>query len=218
VRNVRIVSTGFEGGLHGTGEMATGSGAPHPVSLEEEGPLPPGVVTRHTVEIESLSLAMESEHSLGRGEQTRIRVVNHDLIERLRIDGREIRIEFAPGISNKLTYDELVDAYENDGNFRAKHERLFKAPPDRVPGRFPASEQIAICTIVSGVTGLPPGVTVGSSPNEILIPDFGIVALGEMVVYTHERRLTLVRMALGCPTKGDVTLGDVGIDGNNWPP
>lgn len=192
IETVRIVSTGYDEESH--------------------------VRTRHTVEIESLELVMESEHNLRRGEQTRIRVVNRDLIKKLRIDGQEIRIEYARGIMNKLTYDDLKNAYEEDANFHAKHKGLFKRPPGHSPGSFPASDGIVLCTIVSGVTDLPSGVTVGRSPNEILIPDFGLIALGEMFIYTHERRLTLVRLALGCPTKGNTTLGEIGTDGNNWPP
>jgi len=204
IQSVRIVSTGYADEEHGPAAPAAS--------------LPPGVHTRHTVEIESLRLVMESEHNLRRGEQTRIRVVNHDLINTLRIDGQEIRIEYATGIMNKLTYDDLKNAYEHDANFHAKHEGLFKEPPGHSPGSFPASDGVVLCTIVSGVTGLPADVTEGNNPNEILIPDFGLIALGEMFIYTHERRLTLVRLALGCPTKGDTTLGEIGTDGNNWPP
>jgi hypothetical protein len=184
----------------------------------------------HTVEIDSLSMQMESEHSLRRGDQTVIRVMNKGqtdpaaplkLIQNLRIDGIRYEPEYAPGITSQLTYDDIKNAYE-DANYRAKHGKLFKVPPGHSGNSLPAVDGVVLCSIVSGIQNLPDDKTkpvhVGDSPNEIVIKNFGTVALGEMFVYTHERRLTLVRLALGSPAKGDGTLGEIGIDGNNWPP
>jgi len=51
--------------------------------------------------------------------------------------------------------------------------------------------------------------------NTVTIPDFGRVFFGELLISRCERRLTMVRGALGSDSGGDVGGGDV-QDNGSW--
>jgi hypothetical protein len=53
--------------------------------------------------------------------------------------------------------------------------------------------------------------------NFIEIPDFGVVYLGELIVSQQTRRLTMLRVQLGCAVDGEVSAADVEGDGHRVP-
>jgi hypothetical protein len=176
----------------------------------------PATGVENKVEVASVSATLESKHTMKQNDQTKIRVIR-PAIDNLRINGTRVGVTFAPDLISKITFDDLKHAYQTNKTFRQNHKPLFKIPPGHRPGNLPAKRGVAYCTIIKKVTGLPAPVVLAGT-NEIVIPNFGILALGEMFVYTHERRLSLLRFALGSPTKGDVTFGGLSSDGNGWPP
>lgn len=200
-----------------------------------------GTRVAHTVEIGTVSATMESHHDRKEDKQTTI--TTKDLrIEGLVIDDQEIvrQMKFVDEILEKKDYWDLANAYhKNLHGFKTKHEDKFKEPPvpkekakdrddDKPKDKYkdkdgfkipPAEKCISFCTIadLGLLAGLPDGVT-QAGPSEIEIDNFGTLAFGELFVYTHERRLSMVHFKLGSPTKGDGSVGDLSTDGNGWPP
>jgi hypothetical protein len=54
--------------------------------------------------------------------------------------------------------------------------------------------------------------------NQIDIPDFGSVHLGEIFIKRGERHLTMLRIELGCAYEGRVACNDVEGDAHSFPP
>ena len=54
--------------------------------------------------------------------------------------------------------------------------------------------------------------------NRIYVKDFGTIYLAEMIVSPVDRRLALMRIEMGSPVGGDVLVGELGLDGHDWPP
>jgi hypothetical protein len=53
--------------------------------------------------------------------------------------------------------------------------------------------------------------------HSVIVPDFGTVYFGELLVHSSERRLTMVRFELGSPWGGYFDVGDVGSNGSGYP-
>ena len=56
------------------------------------------------------------------------------------------------------------------------------------------------------------------SPNRIHVKDFGTIYLAEMIVSPVDRRLALMRIEMGSHVGGEVLIGELGLDGHDWPP
>jgi hypothetical protein len=53
--------------------------------------------------------------------------------------------------------------------------------------------------------------------HSVIVKDFGTVYFGELLINSHERRLTMVRFELGSPIGGYADMGDVVTDGSGFP-
>jgi hypothetical protein len=53
--------------------------------------------------------------------------------------------------------------------------------------------------------------------HSVIVPDFGTVYFGELLVHSTERRLTMVRFELGSPIGGYCDFVDVGSNGSGFP-
>jgi hypothetical protein len=53
--------------------------------------------------------------------------------------------------------------------------------------------------------------------NAITIPQFGTIFLGEVLISRNSRRLTMLRVELGCPLAADTSSGSVEGDGHRIP-
>lgn len=78
---------------------------------------------------------------------------------------------------------------------------------------------VYVATIVKGVTLQGPEdkriKVVG--PNKVFWQDFGWIILGEILISTQYRRLTMVRLELGSPVEGSASVGEVESDGHSVP-
>jgi hypothetical protein len=72
-----------------------------------------------------------------------------------------------------------------------------------------------LCSLVDGVDGTVPGVTIG---HFVEIPDFGRIFLGEIMAFPHSIQLTMVRAELGCNVHGKVSASSSYINGSTMPP
>jgi len=54
-------------------------------------------------------------------------------------------------------------------------------------------------------------------PSEITVPNFGKVYLAELFVTPSSRRISMIRIDLGCPEEGGIEIGGSGANGVGWP-
>jgi hypothetical protein len=56
-----------------------------------------------------------------------------------------------------------------------------------------------------------------AGPLSIHVPSFGTIYIGEYLVSRYARRLTMLRIELGCPVAGTLVAGDTDINGHTYP-
>ena len=153
-----------------------------------------GLNVMNVLMADRIVLRMASRHFMDDAEAAHTFVGSH--IENLRIGGHAVDIN----------YDSSVLA-EWDTFSKAK-AGFQKRRPDR---QDLASHTLPM-SIVTAVSAPPGMVTEG---NRIDFPEFGSIYLGEVFIKDGQRRITMMRLALGCPVRGDVTIADG--DGNGQP-
>jgi hypothetical protein len=121
------------------------------------------------------------------------------------------------------TQSKLVAAADDPKLVKSARRNLVMAtplegqPPPSRP-RLIASGGTIYTTIVRDIrwTGKPyPGARIDE--HTVVVPEFGRIFFGELLVSAVERRLTMVRFELGSPLRGYVGGGDVGSNGSWYP-
>ncbi len=157
------------------------------------------------------------------GDEPSLVLTKETTIDGLTIDGFKLRVEF--NLSPFQEYDtraKLVAA-ANDPEFVKKHGDNFlmtvqdgNVPP--APGRLFERNGVIHATIVRSIRWVGaahPTVTINH--NTIVVPDFGSVFVGEMLISASSRRLTMLRFKLGSPQGGDCAGIDIDTNGS-WSP
>jgi hypothetical protein len=144
------------------------------------------------------------------------------------VDGNELIVTTAPEVcTHHETYDKLVTAYQEDGNFRKQYGELFYHTGHEKTGIgailsksiIPGAGGMIVGTIVTNLRWAgPPAVGSEIFGNRLFIPGIGNIFFGEIVYEHNSRRLTLLRFQLGSPTGGEGSACDVQSDGGSWPP
>jgi hypothetical protein len=116
-------------------------------------------------------------------------------IENLRLGGFPVEIKYDAEVLAE--WDTFTKAKEG---YRKRYPER-KDPGDTVP--------LSIVAEISAGPGMK------TENNRIDFPEFGSIYLGEAFIKRNGRRLTMMRLALGCPVRGDVTIADG--DGNGAP-
>jgi hypothetical protein len=155
--------------------------------------------------------------------------------ENLRIAGRPVHYDDLTGVfCRHATLQDVQRAYAGDEAFRKLAHACFwwgGAPDeltDDVPaelreraklytratdGALPLSHGTALCSIVGHVRV--EGLT--THANVVVVPQFGRVHLGELLVQADSRRLSMLRVDLGCPLMGAVVADAVETNGHKFP-
>lgn len=84
---------------------------------------------------------------------------------------------------------------------------------------FPNNSGTVLCTLVSEIHWTDrkhPDATIDG--NTVIIPNFGRVYFGEMLVQDEARRVTMVRYQLGSDDGGDGSGASGDTNGGSWPP
>jgi hypothetical protein len=124
----------------------------------------------------------------------------------LRIGGREVRFtSLADSFKGLETYSGIECKIRDDEDFQ---RQIIPGKGWTEKGMMPLSLVRDLCW---GDEEISPGV------NFIEIPDFGVVHLAELIVSQQTRRLTMVRVQLGCAVDGEFSAGDVEGDGHRVP-
>jgi len=133
--------------------------------------------------------------------------------ENLRIAGCPIHAELDNNLFNRFgTFTSFKDAYEGNQQVREAMQALFLwgKPKFEVPeflrerynwfagDKFPESKGIVLCSLVKDIKTPCPELRVYG--NVIVVPQFGKIYLGEVILKKNEREVTMLRLDLGCPT------------------
>jgi hypothetical protein len=73
---------------------------------------------------------------------------------------------------------------------------------------------MVLCSLVQKIEGDCPGKSFG---HVLVIPDFGKVFLGELLLDHNSFHLIMVRLELGCPVQGVIGGGDTRTNGSTYP-
>jgi hypothetical protein len=175
------------------------------------------------VKVELVEAVLVSEHSAD-GRQPSIRTVGQPRIEGLELDGRPLRVVMHDEFAKRDTFDQLARDYESDDAFHGRyHHCFFNAGPAEGGGgrKLPHSDDVVYCTIVDGIKWVneaderdPVAEIQG---NQIYLPGYGNIYLGELFISESERRLTMMRFEFGSPDGGSGSVGGVESNGTIWP-
>ena len=73
---------------------------------------------------------------------------------------------------------------------------------------------MVLCSLVQKVRSEYPGKTFG---HVLVIPEFGRISLAELLLDHNSYQLIMVRLELGCPVCGTLTVGDTRTNGSSYP-
>lgn len=160
-------------------------------------------------------------------------------IEGLKVGGTAVQVEIDSTLDDLSTLGAFTNAYASDAKLREDCNARFLwgqplagLPDDLIrryawcndhcqsqarEGRFtpPSSKGLIIGSIVKQITPL--GGKVSAFGNVIVVPDFGKIFLGELFIFQGRRRLNMMRLELGSPLDGDVTVSSSESNGTPFP-
>lgn len=148
----------------------------------------------------------------GKEDETRVIPSGSEFVD-LRIAGHPVKADLdLQTFCDLNTMKAFRDRYAKDKDFRKNMTDRFgwaglNWPK---PDTLPEPKGIVSCSLVKNLSCDCPELKING--NSIKVPDFGTIYLAEYYAKDHTRTLNMMRMALGSPVEGDVTVG--GIDGN----
>lgn len=149
--------------------------------------------------------------------------------ENLQISCHKMKVELDCGLFTELdTFSSFKQKFEKDKKFRdvARDRFLWGALGKDVPeyirtrynwskgDGFPDGRGAVLCSLVKDIQDVCPGVK--RYGNVLEVPEFGRVYLAEFLVEKYCRRLTMLRVELGCSVGGGVTGGEGSSNGSVW--
>jgi len=168
------------------------------------------VAERLTAELFEATLI--STHPAGPGQPSI--VPTGTSISNLRLDGYPVEVVLDLEMFTKYcTFDGLTKAYTNDDAFFKKYGARFGPISSTARGKrqIPTTDGHVLCSIVSMIKTDHPQATV--TGNAIKLRDYGTIYLGELVITSVSRRMTLLRTKLGSPIAGEIACAEVENNG-----
>jgi len=152
-------------------------------------------------------------------------------IDNLQINGTAVSVEMNDGLfANLNSYTSFKNRFDQDDGFRHQMRQQFlwgdlqaNEIPDFLQEQYkftsaqksvPESKGIVPCSAVKNVKG---SGSFQMFRHILVIPDFGKLFLGELLLEKNAKRLTMMRFVLGSPVAGELTVGGGGADGSGWP-
>jgi hypothetical protein len=180
-----------------------------------------GRTTSRTLKAVSVGATLVSEHPGTRNEPS----IQTERIELsgFAIDGYPVEVTFHDLFARYPTRESLAESFQNEKvRFDAFDRCLFTRPGYRPPkGRraLPEEGGILFGTVVKEIAwARKPHLEATIEGNRIRVHGLGTISLGEIFITSYERRLTMMRIEIGCPVGGEVDVGDLSGDGHLWPP
>lgn len=149
-----------------------------------------------------------------------IKLHNDTTVDGVTIDGHKLEVEIERGVFQRYDTRAKLLTAADDPKFVKEHGGLLymnqptagAPPPSR--GRLMRESGYILGTIVKRITwgGKPfPGAVIDE--NSVIVPDFGTIYFGEILINASARRLTMVRLDLGSPTGGSGVYVEVDTNG-----
>src|SRR5262245_36897829 len=141
-------------------------------------------------------------------------------IEGVAIDGRPLVVEVAVPVFQQYDTRSKLMAAADDAQFvRDSRDLLYlkspaagAAPPQTV--RIQYASGTIYATIVKSIKWAgEPMAGVSIDQNSIVVPEFGKIFFGEMLITDMSRRLTMLRLELGSPIGGAIAVAEVETNG-----
>jgi hypothetical protein len=177
-----------------------------------------GLVILGRVHIAELAIGLISRSVLERN-QPPIRLEDN-VLEGVRIDDAKLKITLAQDFyCLHDTKNKLRDAH--DRGLSEHHARMFlpSVPGEEEIKGFPEANGTVKCTLVQDICwDGPEHPTAKIHGHVVVVPHFGKIYFGEMLITGDSRRLTMVRFQLGSDDGGEVTAGDGQTNGTTYPP
>ena len=146
--------------------------------------------------------------------------VNGARLEEVRVDRSRLKITLAEQVFRDYdTKEKLATGFTQ--HLHQRHAHLFLRPGSHstAPERLPEAGGVAKCTLVQEMAWADaPHPTATIDGHALIIPDFGKVFFGEMVITECSRRLTMVRCQLGSEDGGELSAAEGEANGHTWPP
>lgn len=149
----------------------------------------------------------------------------------LRIGGFPCEIELDTKLFVECdTLGKFKDKHQNDPDFRNMARKRFlwgdidSDAPDWLKQRYswvkpadalPESKGIVPVSVIKSVRCMMPGLKIYG--NVMIVPDFGKIFLGELLLEEGSRRLTMMRLEMGSPLKGTMVMSAADNNGTSFP-
>ena len=150
-----------------------------------------------------------------------IKLHNDTAVEGVAIDGHKLVVEIEHGVFQRYDTRAKLLTAADDPKFVKENGRLLYMNLPTVGGAAPSRGRLVresgyiLGTIVKQISwsGKPfPGAVIDE--NSVIVPDFGTIYFGEILINASARRLTMVRLNLGSPTGGSVAAAEVDTNGS----
>ncbi len=172
-----------------------------------------GVVARNKpfeFAADSLSATLVSVHRPDAEARITARGISFGGPSGLNLEGLPIGVEFDDDISAFPTFSEFERAYRKDQAFFAKHRDRMGLGEVRFGSKLPRLESGYVQTsIVRSLTWKKRKI----EGHVLRLKGFGRLYFGELLLNEHNRRLTMLRLAMGSEVQAEVGLAEVDPNG-----
>jgi hypothetical protein len=133
--------------------------------------------------------------------------------ENLRVAGCKVDVEFNHDLFHKLdTFDAVRKDFASNAEFRRIAEDPYQSGNKQ---KQPEPHGVLLCSLVKEVKTDCPGVQ--RRGHCLVVPDFGRIYLAELLCEYGEKTLTMLRLELGSPCDGGVSVVGGRTNGRPWP-
>jgi hypothetical protein len=174
-----------------------------------------GLVVGDTPQLKAKSVqASMTSKSPAASDEPAIRIDSETSFDGVTIDGHGLVIEIAHDLFQRYDTRAKLLAAIDDPKFFKEYAQHFYLTGLAERRRLIREGGYIIGTIVKRISwkGAPmSGATIDE--NSVIVPDFGTVFFGEILITAAERRLTMLRLQLGSPEGGSEAYSEVGTNG-----
>lgn len=171
------------------------------------------VGSKPQLKVKSVQASMTSKSPAASHEPT-IGLDSETSFDGVSIDGHEVDVEIAHDVFRRFDTRAKLLAAVDDAKFVKQHGHHFYLASQPERRRLMRDGGYIIGTIVRKISwkGSPmPGARIDD--NSIVVPEFGTIHFGEILITAAERRLSMLRLQLGSPEGGAEVYSEVATNG-----
>jgi hypothetical protein len=171
------------------------------------------VGSKPQLKVKSVQASMTSKSPTASYEPT-IRLDNETSFDGVSIDGHELEVEIAHDVFQRFDTRAKLLAAADDPKFVKQHGHHFYLMGQPERRRLVREGGYLIATVVKRISWKgSPMAGARIDDNSVVVPEFGTIHFGEILITAAERRLSMLRLQLGSPEGGSEVYVDVGSNG-----